>query len=76
MSESFEVKDANGNLLADGDSIQLTQNLPKESSLSLKQGTVGKKVRLIPGNTEAVECRFDGISGAVVIKTCFIKKRK
>lgn len=40
----MEVKDSNGNVLADDDSVSLTKDLKvKSSSLNLKRGTVVKK---------------------------------
>ena len=77
MSETLEVKDCNGNILMDGDTIQITQEPPKaNNSLGLKQGMVGKKVRLIPNVTDAIECKIDGMGGTLVIKTQYLKKRK
>jgi protein PhnA len=68
----MEVKDSNGNLLADGDSVTLTKDLKvKGSSLNLKRGTVVKKIKLTD-NTEEVDCRIGGQS--IVLRTEFLKK--
>jgi len=67
-----ETKDSNGNILADGDSVQLTKDLKvKGSTINLKRGTVMKNIRLT-ADTEEIECR-EGRS-TIVLKTCFVKK--
>ena len=69
-----EVKDCNGNILAEGDSVQLNKDLKlRGSSNTFKVGTVFKNIRLTP-NTDEIECR-DGKT-AIILKTCFLKKRK
>ena len=71
--DEFIVKDSNGNLLQDGDSVQVIKSLKvKGSSTTIKQGTVIKKIRLTD-DSEEVDCRADGMS--VVLKTCFLKKK-
>ena len=68
----MEVKDSNGNILADGDSVSLIKDLKvKGSSMNLKRGTVVRKIRLtdVP---EEIEGRVDG--SEIVLKTCFLKK--
>ncbi len=66
------VKDSNGNLLHDGDSVHVVKDLKvKGSSLVLKRGEVFKNIRLTD-NEEEVECR-QGRS-TIVLKTCFLKK--
>lgn len=68
----MEVKDSNGTLLNDGDSVKLTKDLKvKGSSITLKQGKVIKKIRLTD-NDEEIDCRVDGMS--IVLKTSFVKK--
>lgn len=67
------TKDANGNVLVDGDSVQLTKDLKAGgSSITLKRGEVMKNIRLT-SNPEAVECKIG--KATIVIKTCFLKKR-
>jgi len=69
-----ETKDCNGNVLKDGDNIQLIKDLQvKGSSLHLKSGHVIKKIR-ITDNPEEVEAKEGKTT--IVLKTCFIKKRK
>ncbi|MEO8884457.1 MAG: zinc ribbon domain-containing protein YjdM [Mucilaginibacter sp.] len=71
--EPSNVKDSNGNILQDGDSVTLIKSLKvKGSSTTLKQGTLVKKIRLTD-NDEEVDCKVDGMS--IVLKTCFLKKR-
>src|SRR5690242_7645230 len=54
------VKDANGNLLSDGDSVVIIKNLPvKGSSQSIKAGTKVKNIKLVEGNHN-IDCRVDG----------------
>ncbi|RQR63087.1 alkylphosphonate utilization protein [Burkholderia sp. Bp9002] len=66
------VKDANGNVLSDGDSVVLIKDLKlKGSSITLKMGTKVKSIRLVGGDHE-VDCKVDGMS--VMLKACFLKK--
>lgn len=68
----MEVKDSNGNILEEGDSVLLIKDLKvKGSSLTLKRGKVFKKIHLT-SNEEEVECR-EGKS-VLVLKACFLKK--
>jgi protein PhnA len=66
------VKDANGNVLADGDSVTLIKDLKlRGSSEVLKQGTKVKNIRLVDGDHE-IDCKIDG--SAMALKACFVKK--
>jgi len=66
------VKDANGNLLADGDTVTLIKDLKvKGSSITLKVGTKIKGIRLVSGDHE-VECKTE--AGNMLLKACFLKK--
>jgi protein PhnA len=66
------VKDANGNVLADGDSVTLIKDLKlRGSSDVLKQGTKVKNIRLVDGDHE-IDCKIDGT--AMALKACFVKK--
>jgi len=68
------VRDANGNLLAAGDSVIVVKDLKvKGSSIPLKQGTLIKNIRLVDGDAEHVEGHSDKIKG-LVLKACFLKK--
>ncbi len=66
------VKDAHGNVLADGDCVILLKDLPlKGSSQSLKGGTKSRPIRLVDGDHE-ISCRIDGVS--VGLKACFVRR--
>ena len=66
------VKDANGNVLTDGDAVVLIKDLKvKGSSITLKMGTKVKSIRLAGGDHE-VDCKMD--AGSFMLKACFLKK--
>jgi protein PhnA len=66
------VKDAVGNVLADGDSVTLIKDLKlRGSSEVLKQGTKVRSIRLVDGDHE-IDCRIDG--SAMALKACFVRK--
>lgn len=67
------VKDANGNILYDGDSITVIKDLKvKGSSSVIKIGTKVKNIRLIDGDHD-IDCKIDGF-GAMKLKSEFVKK--
>jgi len=67
------IKDANGNVLQDGDSITVIKDLKvKGSSLVVKVGTKVKNIRLVDGDHD-IDCKIDGI-GAMKLKSEFVKK--
>lgn len=69
-----EVRDASGNLLADGDSVVLIKDLKvKGAGQTLKQGTVIRSIRLTD-NPEEIDCRHEAIKG-LVLRTEFVRKR-
>jgi protein PhnA len=68
----MEVRDSNGNLLADGDSVTLIKDLKvKGMSVTLKRGTLVKKIRLTDDPAE-VDCKVSGSD--IVLRTEFLKK--
>ena len=68
----MDVKDSNGTVLVDGDSVHVIKDLKvKGSSLTLKRGKVFKNIRLT-NDEEEVECREGKTT--IVLKTCFLKK--
>lgn len=70
--KAMEVKDANGTILADGDTVVLIKDLPvKGTSTKLKRGTSVKKIRLT-SNADEIDCKIGG--SQIVLKTCFVKK--
>lgn len=67
------IKDANGNVLADGDTITVIKDLKvKGSSLVVKVGTKVKNIRLVDGDHD-IDCKIDGI-GAMKLKSEFVRK--
>lgn len=67
------VKDSNGNVLTNGDSVTVIKDLPvKGTSVTIKRGTMIKNIRLT-NNAEEIECNADKVKG-LVLKTCFLKK--
>ena len=72
--EAVVHKDANGNILENGDSVVLTKTLDvKGSSLSAKLGTVVKNIRLVADNPEQIEGRVEG--QLIVILTKYLRKQ-
>jgi protein PhnA len=65
------VKDAHGNVLADGDCVILIKDLKLGGSQVLKGGSKSKPIRLVDEGHE-ISCKVDGI--AVGLKACFVKK--
>ena len=69
---NLEVKDSNGAVLLEGDSVTVIKDLKvKGGSSDLKRGTLVKKIRLT-SDPELVECRVDG--STLVLRTEFLKK--
>lgn len=72
-ADTLIVKDAHGNLLADGDSVTVIKDLKvKGSSSTLKIGTKVKSIRLVEGDHN-IDCKIDGF-GAMKLKSEFVKK--
>ncbi|MES2003801.1 MAG: PhnA domain-containing protein [Bacteroidota bacterium] len=67
-------KDANGNVLQQGDTVVLTKSLDvKGSTLNAKMGTVVKNIRLVENNTEQIEGKIEG--QVIVILTKYVRKQ-
>ncbi|MBP1890779.1 protein PhnA [Clostridium moniliforme] len=67
------VKDSNGNILNDGDSVTIIKDLKvKGCSSALKKGTKVKNIRLVEGDHN-IDCKIDGF-GAMQLKSEFVKK--
>lgn len=67
------VRDANGNVLVDGDTVTVIKDLKvKGSSLVVKVGTRVKNIRLVEGDHD-IDCKIDGI-GAMQLKSQFVRK--
>ncbi|MGE6630600.1 zinc ribbon domain-containing protein YjdM [Bacillus sp. NPDC077027] len=71
--DQLVVKDANGNLLSDGDTVSIIKDLKvKGSSSVLKIGTKVKGIRLIEGDHN-IDCKIPGFGG-MKLKSEFVKK--
>lgn len=71
--ESFVVKDCNGNILQNGDSVVTIKNLlVRGSSQSIKAGTKVRNIRLVDSDHN-IDCKIDGF-GAMALKSEFVKK--
>lgn len=67
------IKDANGNVLQDGDTITVIKDLKvKGSSSVVKVGTKVKNIRLVDGDHD-IDCKIEGF-GAMKLKSEFVKK--
>lgn len=73
VDEKPAVRDANGNVLQDGDSVTVIKDLKvKGSSLVIKVGTKVRNIRLVDGDHD-IDCRIEGI-GAMQLKSEFVRK--
>lgn len=72
--EDNSIKDANGNILNDGDTVIVIKDLKvKGASAPLKQGTKVKNIRLNYDSDHNIDCKIDGL-GAMQLKSEFVKK--
>jgi protein PhnA len=72
--DAVVVRDAVGNVLADGDQVTLIKDLVvKGAGQTLKRGTLIKSIRLT-GDAQEIDCRYEGIKG-LVLRAEFVKKR-
>ncbi|HEY0046358.1 MAG TPA: zinc ribbon domain-containing protein YjdM [Flavobacterium sp.] len=68
----MEVKDSNGNILKDGDTVTVIKDLKvRGSSDVIKRGTTVKGIRLTDDPAE-IDCRVN--KTAMVLRTEFVKK--
>ncbi|MDQ7090761.1 MAG: zinc ribbon domain-containing protein YjdM [Methylococcales bacterium] len=73
LENENQIKDVNGNLLMDGDTVTVIKDLKvKGSSLVVKIGTKVKNIRLVEGDHD-IDCKINGI-GAMKLKSMFVKK--
>ena len=73
-ADRVEVRDAVGNLLADGDAVTLIKDLTvKGAGQTLKQGIVISSIRLT-GDAQEIDCKYPGIKG-LVLRAEFVRKR-
>jgi protein PhnA len=72
-TDEFVVKDSNGNILQNGDSVVIIKNLPvKGSPQGIKAGTKVRNIRLVDSDHN-IDCKIDGF-GAMALKSEFVKK--
>ncbi|MDF2557534.1 MAG: phnA family protein [Bacillales bacterium] len=73
VQDLLVVKDANGTVLQNGDTVTVIKDLKvKGSSTALKQGTKVKNIRLVDGDHN-IDCKIDGF-GAMSLKSEYVKK--
>ena len=76
QEEENVIKDVNGNVLNDGDSVTVVKDLKvKGASSSIKIGTKVKNIRLVPDAADGhdIECKIDGF-GAMKLKSSVVKR--
>lgn len=67
------IRDANGNVLRDGDDVVVIKDLPvKGMPKPVKAGTKVKGIRLVEGDHD-IDCRIEGF-GAMGLKSKFVRK--
>ena len=73
LNDERIIKDANGNVLQNGDTVTVIKELKiKGSSAVVKIGTKVKNIKLVDGDHD-IDCKIDGI-GAMKLKSQFVKK--
>ena len=74
-TEDNSIRDANGNILMDGDSVTVIKELKiKGSTSSVKVGTKVKNIRLTDGGDgHNIACKIDGL-GSINLKSEFVRK--
>ena len=71
--DTLLVKDANGNVLQNGDTVVLIKDLPVKGALRpIKAGTKVKNIKLTSGDHN-IDCKIDGF-GAMALKSVFVRK--
>ena len=65
------IRDANGAVLANGDSVVLIKSLKVKGSTTLKQGTKISNIKLVSGDHE-IDCRVDNMG--MLLKAQYVKK--
>ncbi|VXD11657.1 zinc ribbon domain-containing protein YjdM [Marinoscillum sp. 108] len=72
-ADTSVIKDANGNVLEDGDTVVVIKDLPvKGAPKAIKAGTKVKNIRLTDGDHN-IDCKIDGF-GAMSLKSEFVRK--
>lgn len=71
--DGFVVKDSNGTILANGDSVVIVKNIPvKGNYQGIKAGTKVKNIKLVDSDHN-IDCKIDGFGG-MMLKSEFVKK--
>ncbi len=74
LADAVVVRDAVGNILADGDAVTLIKDLTvKGAGQTLRQGTLIPSIRLT-GDAQEIDCKYPGIKG-LVLRAEFVRKR-
>jgi protein PhnA len=74
QDDAFIIKDSNGNILADGDTVTVIKDLKvKGSSNVVKVGTKIKNIKLIDKPDHNIDCKIAGF-GAMALTALFVKK--
>jgi protein PhnA len=72
-TDSSVVKDANGNVLQEGDTVVLIKDLPvKGAPKPIKAGTKVKNIKLTSGDHN-IDCKIEGF-GPMALKSIYVKK--
>ena len=74
--EENVIRDSNGNVLNDGDTVTVIQDLKLKGSSSIKRGTIVKNIRLIHNPSDGIhdiDCKIDGF-GPMLLKSSVVKK--
>ncbi|AXY25554.1 alkylphosphonate utilization protein [Suicoccus acidiformans] len=73
--EALLIRDANGNVLEDGDTVTVIKDLKLSATQTIKQGTKVKGIRLVPDSADGhdIDAKVDGV-GRVGLKSEFVKK--
>ena len=74
-AEDGLIKDAVGNVLADGDTVTVIKSLKvKGSTTGIKAGTKVRNIRLVNGvDGHDIDCKIDGI-GPMQLKSSVVRK--
>lgn len=72
-SDELTIKDSNGNILKDGDTVIVIKDLKvKGYSSSIKVGTKVKNIKIVNGDHN-IDCKVSGF-GSMMLKSEFVKK--
>ena len=73
LEQKIIYKDANGNVLQDGDNVSLIKDLKiKGTSKTIKVGTKVKNIKLVDSDHN-IDCKVEGV-GRMKLKSEFVKK--